>query len=521
MRLWLAILLTVLTTGIVRAEDYYLDAPVVTARLYNREAELVREAKVTVHKPGAHRIIVSPLLSDNIANVSLGIDGARLTGQGMRPLPAQDATEPLVHQADEAEQALTITRQSIEDNRDMSRALIQRLQGHGSSVSEVQRQLDTLARLREDLLKTEREQQDELRQLKEQLVWQNKGRDSRQYAGVFDIYSDRIGEVTLTLRERTDKAYWQPYSEFSLNTENGELDIRAYAQVVQQSGLDWDNVEVSLSFAPPDYQDTPVLQSTNVAVADRTVAAVLGENNAPFGIGATTAKNNSPTVASADKNEATASENDVAISGVDFDVKIPGRHNLATSRDRYQLTYWQNRSRTKLYSAAYAWVESRALLVAEWQQPDGYGFYPGYTNFFRDGNRIGQMRLDRTMLERSRQIMSFGEDPHTEVQYSIPPGYNIGNGLILKDRMEKRQTVTLRNSGKIPRAVRLYARLPIASQSDVTVEPKFSPKPAQENVENVRGIVLWEKHLNPGDTLRIENSYDVRYPEGKRLVGID
>ena len=102
---------------------------------------------------------------------------------------------------------------------------------------------------------------------------------------MFDIYSDRIGEVTLTLRERTDKAYWQPYSEFSLNTETNDLDIRAYAQVVQQSGLDWDNVEVSLSFAPPDYQDTPQLQSTSVAVADRTVATVLGENNAPFGIG--------------------------------------------------------------------------------------------------------------------------------------------------------------------------------------------------------------------------------------------
>ena len=519
MRLWLAILLTVLTTGIVRAEDYYLDAPVVTARLYNREAELVREAKVTVHKPGAHRIIVSPLLSDNIANVSLGIDGARLTGQGMRPLPAQDATEPLVHQADEAEQALTITRQSIEDNRDMSRALIQRLQGHGSSVSEVQRQLDTLARLREDLLKTEREQQDELRQLKEQLVWQNKGRDSRQYAGVFDIYSDRIGEVTLTLRERTDKAYWQPYSEFSLNTENGELDIRAYAQVVQQSGLDWDNVEVSLSFAPPDYQDTPVLQSTNVAVADRTVAAVLGENNAPCGIG--TGGKNGPNLISAEDPDKGDNAKDIVVSGIDFNVKIPGRHNLASSRDRYQLTYWQNRSRAKLYSAAYAWVASKALLIAEWQQPDGYAYYPGHTNFFRDGNRIGQLRLDRIMRESSRQIMSFGEDPHIEVQYNIPPGYNIGNGLILKDRMEKRQTVTLHNLGKTARDVRLYARLPLATQTDVTVEPKFSPKPDQENVENVRGIVLWEKTLNAGDTLRIENSYDVRYPEGKRLVGIE
>ena len=507
MRLWLAALLAVITTTLAHAEDYYLDAPVVTARLYNREAELVREAKVTVHKQGMHRIIVSPLLSDNIANVSLGINGARLTGQGMRPLPTQDASEPLVHQADEAEQALTITRQSIEDNRDMSRALIQRLQGHGSSVSEVQRQLDTLARLREDLLKTEREQQDALKQLQEQLAWQNKGRDSRQYAGVFDIYSDRIGEVTLTLRERTDKAYWQPYSEFSLNTETNELDIRAYAQVVQQSGLDWDNVEVSLSFAPPDYQDTPQLQSTSVAVADRTVATVLGENN--------------PNLISAEDPEKGDSANDIVVSGVEFNVKIPGRHNLASSRDRYQLTYWQNRSRAKLYSAAYAWMASKALLIAEWQQPDGYAYYPGHTNFFRDGNRIGQLRLDRIMRESSRQIMSFGEDPHIDVQYTIPPGYNIGNGLILKDRMEKRQTVTLHNLGKTARDVRLYARLPLATQTDVTVEPKFSPKPDQENVENVRGIVLWEKTLNAGDTLRIENSYDVRYPEGKRLVGIE
>ena len=194
---------------------------------------------------------------------------------------------------------------------------------------------------------------------------------------------------------------------------------------------------------------------------------------------------------------------------------------MASSRDRYQLTYWQNRSRAKLYSAAYAWVASKALLIAEWQQPDGYAYYPGHTNFFRDGNRIGQLRLDRIMRESSRQIMSFGEDPHIDVQYTIPPGYNIGNGLILKDRMEKRQTVTLHNLGKTARDVRLYARLPLATQTDVTVEPKFSPKPDQENVENVRGIVLWEKTLNAGDTLRIENSYDVRYPEGKRLVGIE
>ena len=124
------------------------------------------------------------------------------------------------------------------------------------------------------------------------------------------------------------------------------------------------------------------------------------------------------------------------------------------------------------------------------------------------------------MNANSRQIMSFGEDPHIDVAYSVPPGH-VGNGLILRDRLERRQTVTLTNHGKTARNVRLYARLPLSTQPDVSVEAKFSPKPDAENVENVKGIVLWEKNLAHGDSLRVENGYDIHYPEGKKLIGIE
>ncbi|MDO4643765.1 MAG: mucoidy inhibitor MuiA family protein [Cardiobacteriaceae bacterium] len=524
MRLWIAAFLAVAVFHVVHAEDFYLEAPVITAKLYNQSAELVREAKVTVHKNGKHRIIISPLLSDNIANVSLEIEGARLIGQSMRPLPREDASEPLVRKADEAEQALILTRQSIEDNRHMSLALTQRLQGKGSSINDVQRQLDSLARVREKLLKMEREQQDALKKIQEELGWQNKGRDKQQYAGVFDIYSDRISEVRLTLREQTDKAFWQPYSEFSLNTTNSELDIRAYAQIEQHSGLDWENTEISLSFAPQDYQEQPLLQSTTVAAADRAVATLIGDNNAPFAANHMMSTKGSPAIIAArepEKIEAGAGSSDIVISGVDFSAKVPGKHSIASSGDRYQLTYWQNRSHAKIYSATYTWVEGKPLLAAEWQLPDGYGFFPGNASFFRDGNRIGHLRLARAMEAGSRQIMSFGEDPAIEISYAIPPDYNFSNRFLLKDRIEKRQIVTLRNTGKTDRDVRLYARLPIATQTEVRVEAKFSPDPNQENVENVKGIVLWEKKLRPGETLTVGNNYDIFYPEGKRLIGVD
>ena len=123
------------------------------------------------------------------------------------------------------------------------------------------------------------------------------------------------------------------------------------------------------------------------------------------------------------------------------------------------------------------------------------------------------------MNANSRQIMSFGEDPHIDVAYSVPPGH-VGNGLILRDRLERRQTVTLTNHGKTARNVRLYARLPLSTQPDVSVEAKFAPKPDAENVDNVKGIVLWEKNLAHGDSLRVETATTSIIPKGKNLSAL-
>jgi len=91
--------------------------------------------------------------------------------------------------------------------------------------------------------------------------------------------------------------------------------------------------------------------------------------------------------------------------------------------------------------------------------------------------------------------------------YSVPPGH-VGNGLILRDRLERRQTVTLTNHGKTARNVRLYARLPLSTQPDASVEATFSPKPA--NLGDVRSTIT-----HPWTT-----THGKMQPEAKYAAGI-
>lgn len=513
--LWM-MFVPVLTFHAVAAE-FHISAPVVAAKLYTQEAEVLRKAEIQVDEAGKHHIWITPALSHDTADISVQIEGAKLVGQVMRPLFTGVEQDPLWQKNDEAERALALTKQALSDNRSLADALTKQGKNPAVNINELQKQLTMLNQARARLLEQKQKQTAALQALQLQAKWQGKDRQTLPQAIVFDIDALTPGKVVLTVQEHTNQAFWQPYSEFKLDTLSGNIMLRAEAQIVQNTGTDWKNAELTLALTPPFYEERPTLQSVTVAVADKVTAA-LNDSGVSRKSRAEAAV--MPLTAMAMPQNANYSA--IVSNGLDFEVLLPGQYHLDTGGQRYRLTYMEERIPATVYSAVYAWANRDPLLIGHWTLPSGKGFIPGNTTIYRDGNRLASLYLNRIVSGGSEQTLSFGKDPQLETDYRTPPGYTAGSGIIIKDRvLEQRETIQVKNLSDIEKEVRIYTRVPVATQNEVRVDPVFKPQPNEKNAENVQGISLWQKRLSPGESMSVESGYDIRYPEGKRLIGIE
>lgn len=501
------------------AAEFHTSAPVVAAKLYTQEAEVLRRAALQINEAGKHRIWITPALSHDIADISVQIEGAALIGQVMRPLFTGMQESPLWQASDKAEQALALTQQALSDNSALAAGISKQAENPTADIQTLQTQLAGLNQVRAKLLEQKQSQTATLQALQLQAKWQGKNRQDVPQAIVLDIVAEQPGKLVLNIQEHTDHAFWQPYSEFKLDSRSATIVLRAEAQIVQNTGTDWEDAALTLAITPPFYQERPTLQSVTVAVADRVTAAL---NDTGVSRKNRVEAAAMPLAAMAQEGVLGKGYSAIVSNGLDFEVLLPGRYRLNNGGQRYQLTYLEESMPVTVYSAVYAWANHDALLIGHWHLPAGKGFIPGNTAVYRDGNRLASLYFNHIWSGGSEQTMSFGKDPQLEVDYRTPPGYTAGSGIIIKDRvMEQRETINVKNLSDVEKEVRIYTRIPVATQNEVRVEPIFNPRPDERDAENIKGISLWKKRLSSGQTMDVESGYDIRYPEGKRLIGIE
>lgn len=344
-------------------------------------------------------------------------------------------------------------------------------------------------------------------------------RDKRAAAGdealVFTVDVPTAGSVSLTWQTQTAQAHWQPTSDWRLHTDSGRLDMRAYANVVQETGLDWADTALTLAVVPPEYVYPPLL-------AAQTVRAVDPEQfDAPVALEMRQEKA-SPLMANFAAAPQAAPK--IEASGVDFRVTLPGRYDLPSGESGLSAVYWQGSVEAQVYSAVYdwAWPQDTALLSAAWTMPDAMNVLPGEMNLYRDGNWVTRMRGQRQLMTAgSKQSLSFGVDPQLRVKQHNPPNYTESHGLLRQSSaLSQRVILVMDNQGSTDKVVRVYTRLPVSTEEAVTVTPVWSPQPTAQDVDSVKGLTLWQKTLKPQEQWQVDSGFDIDYPEGQELIGI-
>ena len=291
------------------------------------------------------------------------------------------------------------------------------------------------------------------------------------------------------------------------NTISEPIEMMYKAQVVQNTGIDWRQVKLTLSSGNPNQNNqAPILNTWflkygyyNDGVSDATIAlnevVVVGYNSK-------VKKMENSSVS----NHTTIQENQLNIS---FDIEIPydilsnGKaHSVALKEINLPATY-------KYYAAPR--VEKEAFLLAEINDYSKYNLLQGEANIIFEGMYVGKTMITPNQTSDTLNL-SMGRDKKISIKREKVVDKSRTKFLSSKKEQTFTYDITIRNNKKEAVELLLKDQYPLSTDKEVEIELKES-NGSKINTET--GILTWNLKLKPSETKVIRISYKVKYPKDK------
>lgn len=331
---------------------------------------------------------------------------------------------------------------------------------------------------------------------------------------VLQVMTSVAGIVPLEITYMTQNASWQPFYDLRAESTATPISLMYKAQVVQQTGIDWKKVKLTLSSGVPSQNNqAPLLQAWMLRYG---VAMPYSNNNVVYN----KLQGRSPGLevqsASVYKEESvdkytTVTENQLSIS---FDIDLPydilsnGKtHSVSMKELQLPATY-------KHYTVPK--METAAFLMAELNDYSKFNLLPGEANIIFENMYIGKTYIDPNQTTDTLNL-SMGRDRRISVKREKVAEKSGTKFLSATREQTFTYDITLRNNKKDAVHLMVKDQYPISTDKEVEVELLQSDK-AKVNAET--GILTWEVDLKPGETKKIRLSYRVKHPKDKVMANL-
>ena len=327
----------------------------------------------------------------------------------------------------------------------------------------------------------------------------------------FTLAVAAAGEVTVDVSSVEGFANWSPVYDMRLTTgDTPALDIDRAVVISQQTGQDWNDVQLILSTARPGeqtgpsgvwpplrrimpegdlYRENGVMMSDSVQSLSRSGA--VAEVAAPM-----------PVTAQAD------------FSGATVRYIYPGRVDIRNGVEDLRLPL------DTLNFAADVWAEAApsrdrtAYRMAEFTNDTGEVLLPGQALLFADGTMIGFGQLPLLAAGADTE-MGFGPLDGLRLTRAVPNKSEGDVGVFTQSNQLTEQAVmTVENLTGQDWAVTLRDAVPYSEQDDLEVEFTARPAVTRRDPEGARGILEWDLDVAAGATQEVTLDYTLTWPSG-------
>jgi uncharacterized protein (TIGR02231 family) len=481
------------------------------ATVFLNGAELVSSADVNLVK-GENELLFSNVAGDiNTKSITVGAtNGATVEEVTFQnDYLAPHAYSPQLKEIKDSMELITENREQIHNKiivLSKQSGLLWNISDTGLSSAELTKMLDLVGARMEGYLnqKTKLEAQlkktDELlTKLKAQLG-EEQGK-ANQPDGVLKIklYATEAMQTSITVTYVITDAGWLPTYDIFADDVNLPITLSYKANIRQSSGVDWNNVHLTLStgnpgermqppvlnpfylsiyYPPPSYAPPP--RGTGAEV--RAYKMPLIDHDSPASSILTSSMNNYVAVDNAGVNTT-------------FDIALP--YTIPSDGQQHLV-------------AKDAFLEAR---ITNWED---LNLLPGQTNIFYEGNYVGQGSIDVRNLKDTMDI-SLGRDKKIVVKREQDKKFRSVQTIGGNVRETFGYTITVRNTRKENISLMLQDQLPVSNDKDIVVE---SPETGGSEYDEATGMMHWLLSLAPNETKTLSFGYTVKYPKGKTVAGL-
>lgn len=335
---------------------------------------------------------------------------------------------------------------------------------------------------------------------------------------VVRFYASQATSTNIQISYVTPNASWTPSYDIRVDKIDQPVKLVYKANIIQNTGVKWDNVKLSLSTGNPNegaeapvvnpwylafHNPMPRYEYTNKARLNR--ATGYSENEMLM----------SADMAAAPQTKTSSIGNYVEVdnSGINttFDIALnytipsDGQEHLVAVKD-YELP-----ASYRYYVAPK--LDRDAFLQARITNWEDLNLMPASTNIFYEGAYVGQGYIDMRNVKDTLNL-SLGRDKKIIVRRENDKDYRTIRTIGSNVKRNFAYTIEVRNTRKEAINLIVLEQFPISNENSINVEDKEAN---EAQIDEGTGAVQWDIHLKANETKTLKLKYAVKYPKDKNI----
>ena len=330
---------------------------------------------------------------------------------------------------------------------------------------------------------------------------------------VLQVMNEVAGNINFEINYITNTASWTPFYDLRAESIKDQINMMYKAQVVQNSGIDWKKVKLTLSSGNPNQNNqAPILGAWFLRYGEQ-YGYFNNADKKMNSIQSAKAKEEDDVtldevvvVASGISRHTSINENQLNVSldiDIPYDILSNGKvHSVALKEIKLPATY-------KYYAAPR--VDKEAFLLAEINDYSKYNLLPGEANIIFEGMYVGKTTINPNQTSDTLNL-SMGRDKKINIKREKVVDKSGTKFLSSYKEQTFTYDLTVRNNKKEEIQMLLKDQYPLSTDKEISIE-LLEDGNAKVNKET--GILTWDLKLSPNETKKIRISYKVRYPKDK------